>query len=359
MSLVNKGIVTGQQTCLEQEHYAKYIAGRTALIAQGGGQCGIFTAGVLDAFLLSNFDPFDTFYGTSAGALNLCAFLCRQHGLAKSFVFDITTNEQFFHLFSYIRQKQSMNMDWALTQLCSYPYKLDLDLGKKNLRGREAYAAVTEVSHIRDHYLPLLTDDWFKTMLATCAIPGLYSGSVKLSGERFVDGGVTAAVPVQEAWRQGSRNIVVIRTEHLEHGSEEEDLQEQQKPNWIREPISLIQERWSETVEKWKIDWDSFWQDQIDKSRNKKREHKHLELLNGGRWLFGAGDVYRLSHLLGGKFDSGLADYLMVHYQTFALTQTFLNQPPEDCFILQIAPAAPLKSSPLLSKEEIFNMTIS
>jgi len=243
--------------------------------------------------------------------------------------------------------------DWALEQLCSYPYKLDLDLGKKNLRGREAYAAVTEVSHIRDHYLPLLTDNWFKTMLATCAIPGLYSGSVKLSGERFVDGGVTAAVPVQEAWRQGSRNIIVIRTEYLEQNSEEEEAQQDQpKPHWIREPISLIQEKWSGKVEKWKVDWDGFWQDQIDKSKNKKREHKHLELLNGGRWLFGAGDVYRLSHLLGGKFDSGLADFLMVHYQTFALTQTFLDQPPEDCFILQIAPAKPLKSSPLLSKEE-------
>jgi predicted patatin/cPLA2 family phospholipase len=32
---------------------------KIALIAEGGGQRGIFTAGVLDAWLENNFDPFE------------------------------------------------------------------------------------------------------------------------------------------------------------------------------------------------------------------------------------------------------------------------------------------------------------
>ncbi|WP_208723428.1 patatin-like phospholipase family protein, partial [Pseudoalteromonas peptidolytica] len=44
---------------------------RSAIIAEGGGQKGIFTAGVLDAFLEKKFTPFDLKVGVSAGAQNL------------------------------------------------------------------------------------------------------------------------------------------------------------------------------------------------------------------------------------------------------------------------------------------------
>ena len=45
----------------------KTTRGKIALIAEGGGQRGIFTAGVLDAWLEREFDTFDLFIGTSAG----------------------------------------------------------------------------------------------------------------------------------------------------------------------------------------------------------------------------------------------------------------------------------------------------
>jgi predicted patatin/cPLA2 family phospholipase len=75
-------------------------------------------------------------------------------------------------------------------------------------------------------------------------------------------------------------------------------------------------------------------------------------MINGGRWLFGSDNVYRLANLLGNSFDAGLADMLMVHFQTYALTQEFIIQPPEDCYIMQIIPAQPLRSLTLMSKEE-------
>jgi len=244
-----------------------------------------------------------------------------------------------------------MDLDWALDKLCHYPYKLDLDMGRKILSGRQAFAAVTEVSHIRDRYIPLMSDNWYEVIRASCAIPGLYTSDVVIDGEKFVDGGVTAAIPVQEAWRHGARNIVVIRTESLEEDAHEIKGLESDA-HWMNEPIVNVQERWNKTVAQWKIEWRGFWQDQIDKSKQKKKHHKHLDILNGGRWLYGAGDVYRLSHLLGGKFDSGLADFFMVHYQSQALTLEFLDKPPDDCFIVQIVPSEPLKSSPLMSKKE-------
>ncbi len=58
---MNSGIITNIDSAIDLDYYAKFIAGKTALVAQGGGQRSIFTAGVLDAFS-SNFDPFDEFF---------------------------------------------------------------------------------------------------------------------------------------------------------------------------------------------------------------------------------------------------------------------------------------------------------
>lgn len=363
---MNSGLVTNIDTAIDLDYYAKFIAGKTALVAQGGGQRSIFTSGVLDAFLLSNFDPFDEFFGTSAGALNLCAYLCRDKGLGRSFVLDLTTSPEFFNIFSYIRHRKNLGLEWALEQIMAYPYKLDLDLGRQTLGDRHFYAAVTDSKDLRDHYFPLLGKDWYKVMIATCAIPRLYNDEIFIGDSAYVDGGVSACIPVQEAWRRQARSIVVIRTEPV---VEEGDELLVEAPNrgtavkapkpisaeeleWFRESFDSVQDHWQQKVEQWKTDWTSFFQQQILRSKEQKRDRGHLDLLNGGRWLFGADDIYRLSHLIGDKFDSGLADMLMVHYQTYSLTQDFLNSPPDDAFVVQIAPSKPLKSSSLMSDKE-------
>jgi predicted patatin/cPLA2 family phospholipase len=92
----NFGSVSNISSDLNLDRLSRYCQGKTTLVTQGGGQRGIFTAGVLDAFMMSDFDPFDEFYGTSAGALNLCAYVCRQHTLGRRFLLDVTTSDDFF-----------------------------------------------------------------------------------------------------------------------------------------------------------------------------------------------------------------------------------------------------------------------
>ncbi|RTZ16467.1 patatin family protein [Vibrio aquaticus] len=348
----NRGVVTNTAVQLDVDRLKKYTGGKNALVAQGGGQRGIFTSGVLDAFLLSNFDPFHTFYGTSAGAMNLCAFLCRQNGIGRSFILDLTTDPEFFNLFRYIRRKQYLGLDWALDKICDFPYRLDIDMGRRVLADRNAYAAVTDTNRLFDHYLPMLQDDWRKVLLATCAIPRLYHQPVSFPHGEYVDGGVSASIPVQEAWRKEARCIVVIRTEGEDLVTETQQSAQEPSVEWFRDSMNVIQGHWQDKLEQWKQDWGSFFNDQVQKSRTEKLDQSHLELLNGGRWLFGADDIYRLSHLIGDKFDSGLADMLMVHYQTYSLTQDFLQSPPDDCFVIQIKPQEPLKASSLMSERE-------
>lgn len=349
--MANAGLVTDARTVIDYQQFGKYVDGKTALVAQGGGQRGIFTSGVLDAFLLSNFDPFDEFYGTSAGALNICAYLSRQAELGKSFILDLTTDPEFFHLFSFIRRKQYLNLKWALDKICDYPYKLDIDMGRRVVGHRRAFAAATEMSTLKDHYLPMLQDDWYQVLMATSAIPNLFEGTVAYQGKELIDGGVSASIPVQQAWRQECRSIIVIRTE--QYVTEEPKLVADEpvateSPTWLRGSLNNLQLQWQDKVDQWSNDWSAFFENRKAQAESLKQA-EHLKLLNGGRWLFGAGDIYRLSHWFGERFDSGLADMLMVHYQTYSLTSEFLKTPPDDCFIWQIAPDQPLKTSSLLS----------
>ncbi|MBA5761836.1 patatin-like phospholipase family protein [Vibrio sp. 404] len=345
----NSGVITNTANMVDIDRLSKYTGGLNALVAQGGGQRGIFTAGVLDAFLLSDFDPFHRFYGTSAGALNLSAYLCRQKGIGRSFILDLTTSAEFFHLFSYIRRKQYLGLDWALEKICDYPYRLDIDMGRRVLGSRQAYAAVTDASRLIDCYLPMLAEDWKQVLTATCAIPRLYEHEVNFPHGSYIDGGVSASIPVQEAWRQGARCIVVIRTEGDEVPIPEPLVSKPSDAEWYRDPLNLVQDHWQQKLTQWKGEWNDFFNDRIQRSKQQKQI---LASLNGGRWLFGADDIYRLSHLLGDGFDSSLMDMLMVHYQTYSLTRDFLHTPPDDCFIVQIKPSQPLLSSSLMSSRE-------
>ena len=255
-------------------------------------------------------------------------------------------------MFSYIRRRRFLGLDWALDKISQFPYQLDIDMGRQVLASREAYAAVTDTHKLLDHYLPMLKDDWKKVLIATCAIPRLYDKRVAFEHGVYVDGGVSASIPVQEAWRKEARCIVVIRTEGEDLLTETTGTIESEPVEWFRDSFNSIQGHWQEKLSQWKADWNVFLAEQLAKAHRTRLDQRHLESLNGGRWLFGADDIYRLSHLLGDRFDSGLADMLMVHYQTYSLTQDFLHSPPDDCFIVQIKPDRPLRSSSLLSEKE-------
>jgi len=270
------------------------MRGHNALVAQGGGQRGIFTAGVLDAFLFSNFDPFDSFYGTSAGALNLCPYLCRQPLLSRAFISELTTDSKFFSLFRYIRNKEPLNLSWALEHLLHYPYQLDLNVGKQILGSRKCVAALTREDTLSDEYFPIFSEHWLDVLKASCAIPQLCGDSVFVGKHRYYDGGISASIPVQEAWRNDARLIIVIRTESRSSTS-----------------------------------------------------------FNDGNWLFGAGYVRRLGYVLGTQFYSELKNILSSHYQTYTQTLHFLEKPPDDCFIIEISPTEPLKSNALMSNRDM------
>ena len=94
-------------------------------MCEGGGQRGIFTAGVLDEFMRAQFNPFDLYLGTSAGAQNLSAFICNQLTRAKSSC-AIPQKRRIFPIHCALSVEIFIDLDWLVEATASQmPLQMD------------------------------------------------------------------------------------------------------------------------------------------------------------------------------------------------------------------------------------------
>ncbi|MHA8115353.1 patatin-like phospholipase family protein [Kosakonia cowanii] len=186
--------------------------GRLALVCEGGGQRGIFTAGVLDEFMRADFNPFDLFFGTSAGAQNLSAYVCNQPGYARKVIMRYTTRREFFDPLRFVRGGNLIDLDWLINATAT-EMPLAMDHGVRAFDAGKAFymCACRQDDYSAEYFLPN-HQTWLDLIRASSAIPGFYRTGVALSGVNYLDGGVSDAIPVQEAARRGADTIVVIRT---------------------------------------------------------------------------------------------------------------------------------------------------
>lgn len=162
-----------------------FRTGKLALVCEGGGQRGIFTAGVLDEFQRAAFNPFALLLGTSAGAQNLSAYICGGQLIDLDWLVDITANE----------------------------FPLAMAAGEKMFSsGREFYICACRNDDYSPGYFAPTAANWLNLIRASSAIPGMYRPGVELDCISYLDGGISDAIPVREAARRDADTIVVIRT---------------------------------------------------------------------------------------------------------------------------------------------------
>ena len=217
---------------------------KTALIAEGGGQRGIFTAGVLDTWLDEGYDPFDILIGTSAGSQNLTSFMSRQKGYAQRLIRGLTRHKSFFRLGRGLVGKHIVDLDWYFDKTQEANRLIDFDTAQKNARGRELLFTATNANNRKPYFFnPLKSKNrWVDLIKASSALPFLYKRGVPLETRQqnseaavtmdfYLDGGLAAPLPVTEAYRRGAKKIVVIRTV---------DENVQLQPAWLNKLSGLI-----------------------------------------------------------------------------------------------------------------------
>ena len=189
-----------------------FKANKIALVCEGGGQRGIFTAGVLDEFQRANFNPFHLMLGTSAGAQNLSAFVCAQPGYARRVITRYTTSKLFFDPVRFVRGGPLIDLDWLVDITCQeLPLAMNTAEGLF-AKGSEFYMCACRSDDYSAHYFNPTRSTWLDIIKASSAIPGFYRSGVEMDGISYLDGGISDAIPVREAARRGADTVVVIRT---------------------------------------------------------------------------------------------------------------------------------------------------
>ncbi|MDW1598663.1 patatin family protein [Vibrio sp. Vb2960] len=184
--------------------------GSRALIVEGGAMRGVFSCGILDHFLASEFSPFDSFWGVSAGASNLAAYLAKMPGRNLKIYLDYSLRKEFISPSQLLRGGDMMNLDWMWNVTLE---ELGIDKSALKADSRPFFLGVTRQDNGQAEYHLPDVDDLAETMKASSALPVLYRNGVSLNGIRYVDGGVSDALPVAEAINRGTKKIMVLRSQ--------------------------------------------------------------------------------------------------------------------------------------------------
>lgn len=182
----------------------------TGLVLEGGGMRGVFTSGVLDAFMKHGLE-FPYIVAVSAGACNGMSYVSRQPRRARLSNIDMLEKYDYISLRHLLKKGCIFDPDLLYDEL---PYKLlpfDFDTFFTNptiyemvttncLTGKAEY--LSERSN-RQRVLDIVQ--------ASSSLPYV-SKIVNVDGKPMLDGGIVDSIPIERAMSLGYEHNVVILT---------------------------------------------------------------------------------------------------------------------------------------------------
>ena len=180
------------------------------LVVQGGGMRGVYSMGALAALEEMGFSQcFDHLVGSSAGALNGAYFLSGQASYGVETYIHYLSQKSFVNPF---RIKRIVDIDYLVDHIGKKARPLHLD--KLFSSPTTLHISLTERTHAQTRWVTNRTQDidiW-EAFRATAAIPLLYNKSVKVGDGHYVDGSLSARIPIRRMMQHACRYVVVILT---------------------------------------------------------------------------------------------------------------------------------------------------
>lgn len=179
-----------------------------ALVLEGGGLRGIFTAGAIDCFLDHKID-FSYVVGVSAGSCNTLAYIGKSRGFIKRSLMQEDKKNAFYGVQQMMESRKYVNLDkvfYDYTKQYGFDFetfmnsKCDWEFVASNINtGKAEYMHSDELHMVQE------------MGRASCSLPVL-TDPVEINGELYLDGGVCDSVPVLRAINKGYDKVVVIAT---------------------------------------------------------------------------------------------------------------------------------------------------
>ena len=171
---------------------------------------GVFTAGVLDAFLDGNLE-FQYVNGVSAGASQGAGFVSRQRGRARQVMTGFIRDPRYFGWRNLLREGNAFGTEFVYRTIpCSLlPFDFDAFNSSPVRFEIGTTDGLTGLPVFWDHRRDPQT--MLEILRASCSLPFL-ARPVILEGAPHMDGGLSDPIPWERALQQGAEFLVVVLT---------------------------------------------------------------------------------------------------------------------------------------------------
>lgn len=183
---------------------------KVGLVLEGGAMRGMYTAGVIDAFL-DHAVHVDGILGVSAGACFGCNLFSGQRGRVLRYNKRFMGDPRNVSIRSLITTGDIINREFAYYVI---PTKYDVfDEAAFEAHGGEYWVTVTNVHTGEAEYMQmhhLLRD--IEMMRASASMP-FCSRMVEIGGQKYLDGGIADSIPARQMLKMGYGKVIVVLTQ--------------------------------------------------------------------------------------------------------------------------------------------------
>lgn len=184
---------------------------KTALILEGGGMRGLYTAGVLD-ILMKNDIYTDVAVGVSAGALFGINYKSKQIGRVLRYNLKYAGNPSYTGWKSLLKTGNLMNKEFWFEDI---PFKLDpMDCETYRNNKTEFHAVITNLQNGKAEYksiFDLENEECMEYLRASGSLP-FCSKPVIVNGVPYLDGGIADSIPLEKYFENGYEKAIVVLT---------------------------------------------------------------------------------------------------------------------------------------------------
>ena len=186
---------------------------KTGIVDVGGGERGVYGAGVFDACLQRQIH-FDYHIGVSAGSANIASFLAGQAGRNYQFYTEYSFRKEYMGWKAFLHCGSYIDLEYiygdALTNSGGeYP----LDYGTMTASGAEFEIVATDADSAQPVYYALedMSRDDYGAIKGSSCLP-VVARPYRWKGRLLYDGGLSDPIPVKRAFERGCDRVVLILT---------------------------------------------------------------------------------------------------------------------------------------------------
>jgi predicted patatin/cPLA2 family phospholipase len=197
--------------------HAKILPQRTALVLEGGGMRGFYSAGVLEAFMDAGI-MFPYIAGVSAGAANALAYIAGQRGRNRIIIKEYVGDKRYVGYRNLIMHRTLFGYDFIFGTIPEKHLYWDKEVFETtDIRfltgaidcktGKTVWFEKGDIA------------DGFVVTRASCSVP-LLSKVVNYNGYDLLDGGISDPIPIEKSIEDGNDFHIILLTRNEGYSKE-------------------------------------------------------------------------------------------------------------------------------------------